>query len=299
MSPFRPRRAAIALLVFAWGTLTTASVPVAAQRATPDAEPAADAPSDAPEATSDAPEATSDAPGANAPEEEGAETAPREETREETREANPFASDPEPEETTPTDELPPALQAEDIEIPSMRPARRVERQRAPLRVYGRLGAGLGVRLTVEDQFQQDRLAPAFLDLAGGVVIPGAGPLRHAFQLGVNSNIDPDGSGLGGIRPFTQWVVTPSYVARIALSDDPVPFVQLTGRVGVPLTLSPDFNFGGEVAIGAQLLFLAGIGAYIEAGYSLFFGGQNRAGDTSMHHILAVSAGATIDFELLP
>lgn len=239
------------------------------------------------------------APADTTPADTTTEEAPPDEAEAE-REANPFATDPEPQETdAPSDELPPALQAEDVEIPSMRPARTVERQRAPLRVYGRLGAGLGIRLTVEDQFQQDRLSPAFLDLAGGVVIPGTGPVRHAFQVGVNSNLDPDGSGLGGIRPFTQWVVTPSYVARIAFSDDPVPFVQLTARVGVPLTLSPDFNFGGEVAIGAQVLFLAGVGAYLEAGYSLFFGGQNRAGDTSMHHILAVSAGATIDFELLP
>lgn len=264
---------------------------------------------DTPEGGAETPAATEgtvetpqeDDPSESVPEDSDSETA-EDGASEPEAEANPFATrEEEPEETEPrVEELPPALQARDEERAGVSPTQsRSEAVSAPMRVYGRLGVGLGIRLTVESEFQQERLAPSYIDLAGGVVLPGAGRLRHAFQLGVSGNLDGDGSALVGVEPFTQWVITPSYVVRIGLNDDPVPFAQLTARVGVPLSLSPDFSVGAEVAVGGQFMFLAGLGAYAELGYSVFFGATDRSESLSVHHLLAVTAGITIDFELLP
>ena len=195
------------------------------------------------------------------------------------------------------DDLPPALRTPvDDEIPGAAREPRVPNE--PLRIVGSLGAGLGIRLTQRDGFQQDRLAPGYVEAYGGVVLPGHGQLRHEVGLAAGFNLNDDGTFSLGPEAGRQWTFTPAYTLRLALSEDPVPDWLLLGRVGVPLTVSPDFTWGLQLDVGATYMILAGLGVYAEVGAATFFGAEDRNGDLTVHGILSVELGARIEFEVL-
>lgn len=176
----------------------------------------------------------------------------------------------------------------------------------PLRIMGYLGAGLGFRLlaNLDLPFDQNFLAPAYLDLGAAVFLPG-NELRHGVGLYLSTNLSQD-NGLAGITPLTQWVITPSYQLLLPLwrivegmnRDE----VQVQIRVGIPLVIGQglgdtsrvDFTFGGELAAAFHYKFLAGFGIYVEAQLDVYGGMRD-----TVHPVVALDAGFLIDYEVLP
>ncbi len=199
-------------------------------------------------------------------------------------------------ETTADDELPPALRRQLAAEVSEHEIREVDTD--PLRILAGAGVGSSLRLVKNDQFQQQRFAPAYLDVYGGIVLPGSGSIRHGFTLGVSVNLSGDGSYSFGIDPFEQWVITPSYLLQVRLGDAAVPDLSIFGRLGVPVALSPETAFGAELGLGAIYNLFAGFGVYVELTGSAWFGGDSRAGNTTVHPVLSGELGVAFDLEVL-
>lgn len=196
-----------------------------------------------------------------------------------------------------TEELPPGLQTEGLD-PELSNAPPPRAPAEPLRIVAGLGGGFSIRLVRNLEFQQERFAPSFLEVFGGVVLPGRGRFRHQTSLHIAGNLSGDGNFSFGLDPLEQWTIMPAYTLRIALQDTPVPDYLLYGRIGVPLTVSPDFVWGIQADVGFTYMLLAGFGVYVELGYSMFFGGEDRGGDTSIHPLLSGELGVVFDIEVL-
>lgn len=166
----------------------------------------------------------------------------------------------------------------------------------PMRILASLGGGGTLRIVNDLALEQGRFAPVFLDVAGGVVFPARGLLRHGAHLQVSTNLSGEGPGIGspneavGIDTAAQWTLTPSYLAYLRLDDT---FV-LSGRAGLNLTVSPYFVLGTEVAAGATFLLTAGLGLYAEASFNLAFGQAPEPLPTA-----SLEVGLAIDYEVLP
>ncbi len=196
------------------------------------------------------------------------------------------------------DEAPPSL-APPASDDDERPGDSSPRQPTePLRVVAALGGGFTVRLVKNLEFQQERFAPSYLDAFGGVVLPGSGLLRHQLTLQLSVNLSGDGNYTFGLDPLEQWTFMPAYTLRFQPQRIAVPDYFAYGRVGIPLTVSPDFTWGVEVDAGFTYMLLAGLGIYAEVGYSMFFGGKDRSGSTSIHPLLSAELGVIFDIEVL-
>lgn len=191
------------------------------------------------------------------------------------------------------DELPPWLR-DDEESPS---AQVREEPADPARLIFGVGGGATLRFTQNLDFDQDRFAPSFLELSGGFVFPGRGVFRHGVGLAVSTNLSGDGPATGGFDALQQWVLVPSYVARIGFGG-PVPDYEILARIGPGFTIAPDFSPGLEIAGGFAYMFLAGLGAYAEATFGMWMGGDDNSGSTTVHPLVSVEVGLHIDYELL-
>lgn len=168
----------------------------------------------------------------------------------------------------------------------------------PLRIMGFLGAGVGIRLLRNLDFQQEFLAPAYLDLGAAVFFPGA-EIRHGVGLGVTTSLTADQN----VDPFMQWALTPSYHFLVPLRRV-VPeldhdWLHVQGRVGVPVVFSSvpggalDISVGGELAAALHFKFLAGLGLYLEVSAALYGGS-----DSTVHPVIGLDAGLMFDYEVL-
>ena len=195
-----------------------------------------------------------------------------------------------------TEELPPGMRIDD-EVPG----RVVERREPvrPIRIGARLGVGGSLRLIEHSELQQDRLAPAYLEAQGSVVLPTRGALRHSALVSVSTNLEPDGSYLSGPDPFEQWVAAAGYGLHIGLGHPHVPQWVVGGHVAGALVATPDLTWGVELGLDAAYHILAGFGVYAEITGATFFGAEDRAGNLTVHPTLSLELGLTLDFELLP
>lgn len=176
----------------------------------------------------------------------------------------------------------------------------------PGRLLGRLGVGVGVRLGSDDSFDQDVLAPPFVEALGGYVFSGSGLWRHGVTLEASVGLLSDGPAVAEVQPFGQYAFNLSYLAYFRLGMDLV----FHARIGPTIALSGtntqevqgaflveetqfEWTWGGEVHGGVQYNLLAGFGVYGDLGVAIYAG----AGET-VHPIVAVSAGAVIDYELI-
>lgn len=167
----------------------------------------------------------------------------------------------------------------------------------PLRIMGFVGAGAGIRLLRNLDFQQEFLAPAYLDLGAAVYFPGS-EVRHGVGLGLTTSLTDD----RGVDAFTQWGLTPSYHFLIPLRRV-VPeldhdWLHIQGRVGVPFVFSSvssgvDVSIGGEIAAALHFKFLAGLGFYLEVSGALYGGS-----DSTVHPVIGLDAGLMFDYEVL-
>ena len=175
--------------------------------------------------------------------------------------------------------------------------------RQPLRILASLGAGLGVRLGVEDECSQETLAPGYIELRGGVIFPSRDVrYRHGASLGLTLNTDDDGSFFNGVGGGEQLVLAPTYLFRAQFTDDPVPDLVLYGHAAFAMAIDTErgnASPGVEVGADAAYMFLAGLGAYAGVTVATYFGAQDRSGSVSVHPVLAFELGLVYDFEVLP
>lgn len=193
------------------------------------------------------------------------------------------------------DELPPGMSAIDPELRGGP----IEVEVDPWRLSLQVGAGASIRASQNLDFEQDRFAPSYLDVTFGFQWKQSGRIRHGYQLGVGFNLSGDGSFNSGIDAAEQWVVTPYYTLQLRFDDDFVPDYFVNARVGVPLNIAPDFSPGIDISGQFVYMFLAGLGAYVELGASMFFGGHLPGDSVSMHPLVSAELGVHFDFEVLP
>lgn len=150
--------------------------------------------------------------------------------------------------------------------------------------------GVPLRLTVNDSFAQDRLAPAFFDALAGYVFPSTSRFAHGAALGFSLNLGKDGGFTEPVTAWQQFVLMPTYLLHYRLA----PEWFALGHAGLPIALNAGTSVGLEAAAGVGYRLLAGLGAYAEAGLD-FFGG---AGST-VHASLSLELGLFVDYEVLP
>lgn len=170
----------------------------------------------------------------------------------------------------------------------------------PLHVLVSAGAGTSLRIVKNLDFQQDLVAPGFVDLMGGVLLPGSGTLRHGLVLGVAMNLSGDGSSTPelGVDPAQQFVLAPGYM--MMLRPSPVPDLLAFFKGSVGFTLSPDFSPGLELSAGGAFMLFAGVGLYAELAGALYVGAATEPeGPPSYHPIVSIDGGIFIDYEVLP
>lgn len=158
----------------------------------------------------------------------------------------------------------------------------------PLRIVGHLTFGTSIRFIQDLDYNQERFAPAYIDLWAGAVLPG-NDLRHAFGLTAGLNVTGDGGSSIGVDAGTQLVVGPSYGLYIPLSD-----FLFFPKFSIPIAVSPEPSLGFELSVGGAYRFLAGFGVYAELAASIFIGGGG-----SIHPLGSGEVGLIIDYEVLP
>ena len=98
--------------------------------------------------------------------------------------------------------------------------------------------------------------------------------------------------LGGVP---QSVVTPAYVAAFR----PNAAWLLYAWLGVPFLTAPDFNVGGELALGATYFVRAGIGACAALVADGFYGAGTRETRAAFYPVLSAQFGISVNYEVLP
>lgn len=135
-----------------------------------------------------------------------------------------------------------------------------------------------------DTAESVSLAATYLDL-GLAVLFGERDFRHGVLLG-------GGVALQGIGQF---VLTPSYLAHLALADT----LDLRGRVGVPIVVAPDTSLGLEAGLGSSLALAYGVGALVELVGSVFFGAATDQTSITTIPMLSLQIGVFFEHQVSP
>lgn len=159
----------------------------------------------------------------------------------------------------------------------------------PPRYVALASAGVPLRLTVQEDFGQERLGASYIDLLAGYVLPG-GSYRHGFGLGVSWNLSHDGGYVAPIYTGDQIVLMPAYLGYVPFSRD---FVMLA-HLGVPIVVHGGVGPGLEVGSSFIFHLLAGAGIFAEVDLAAF-----AAGDADVSLLASVEAGIAINYEVLP
>jgi hypothetical protein len=159
----------------------------------------------------------------------------------------------------------------------------------PPRYVALASAGMPLRLTVQEDYGQERLGASYVDLLAGYVMPG-GSYRHGFGIGVSWNLSHDGGYVAPIYTGDQIVIMPTYLGYVPLSRD---FVMLA-HLGLPIAVRGGAGPGLE--LGSSFLFhlLAGAGIFAEIDLTGF-----AAGDAGVSLLASLEAGIAINYEVLP
>jgi hypothetical protein len=159
----------------------------------------------------------------------------------------------------------------------------------PARYVALASAGVPLRLTVQEDYGQERLGASYVDLLAGYVLPGAS-YRHGFGLGVSWNLSHDGGYVAPIYTAEQIVIMPAYLGYVPFSRD---FVMLA-HLGVPIVVRGGVGPGLEVGSAFLFHLLAGAGIFAEVALTSF-----AAGDASVSVLASLEAGIAINYEVLP
>jgi hypothetical protein len=151
-------------------------------------------------------------------------------------------------------------------------------------------AGVPLRLSKDDKFDQGTLAPVYTDLLAGYVFAGHGTIRHGAALGFSLNLTEDGGFTEPVRMYDQFVVMPAYVMMFDFAPELFSFA----HAGLPINLHAGTTVGLELAFAFGYRILSGFGAFAEASVDTFIGTGS-----SYHPLLGIEGGVFIDFEVLP
>ena len=180
-------------------------------------------------------------------------------------------------------------------LPSDQPARAAEPPRASsfyVRTFATLGGGVGLRFNNpyrlarplgSDANSLSSTAP-YIDLGVGATFGNPFGWQHGAVLRYDHS-------LSGV---TQHVLTPSYIGLRRFVH-----VELWGRVGLPILLTPDRNIGGELALGTAWFFRAGLGLGAEVVGDLFFGAATPEAKNPVYPVLSGQLFAVVEWERLP
>jgi hypothetical protein len=150
-----------------------------------------------------------------------------------------------------------------------------------------VSGGVPLRLTVNDKFDQKRLAPAFVDVLVGYALAGE-RYRHGFGLGVAWNLGHDGGYTDPIYAGDQLALMPAYLAYYPLNPD----VLALGHVGIPILVRGGRAAGLELGAALTYRVFAGTGLFVQFDLDAY-----AAGAFSM--LASLELGVVIDYEVLP
>jgi hypothetical protein len=159
----------------------------------------------------------------------------------------------------------------------------------PPHAIAALSVGAPLRITRNVDFDQEIIAPVFMDVLLGYTLWTRG-WQHGLGLGASLNMTEDGGFTEPVGSADQLVLMPAYLGYHALNDD----FALLGHLGVPIVLGETRTAGVELALGGGYRFLAGVLAYAELGSDLFIG----AGTTA-NMLVSLELGVMLDYEVLP
>ncbi|HKQ69190.1 MAG TPA: hypothetical protein VJT73_07620 [Polyangiaceae bacterium] len=125
----------------------------------------------------------------------------------------------------------------------------------------------------------------YLDLAVGVTTGKPNGVQHGVRLAWSIS-------LSGVP---QQVVTPAYLALLRLGDAWF----LYGWAGLPLVATPDFNMGGELALGGTWLARAGLGITAAVVVDGFYGAGTRETFAAFYPVISGQLGLAVSYEVLP
>jgi hypothetical protein len=125
----------------------------------------------------------------------------------------------------------------------------------------------------------------YLDVAFGAATGEPNGIHHGVRLGWSVS-------LNGVP---QQVFTPAYVALLRLA----PTWQVHGWAGLPILAEPDFNVGGELAIGGSWLARAGLGASAALVGDAFYGAGTAETRAAFYPVLSAQLGVFVNYEVLP
>jgi hypothetical protein len=153
-----------------------------------------------------------------------------------------------------------------------------------------LSVGLSMRLSVDETFDQKRLAPVFADALAGYVFGSDTAFAHGVGLGLSLNLSEDGGFTEPVGVMQQLVVMPAYLLYWNLAPELFAF----GHAGVPIAVTNGVSAGAEIGAALGYRLLAGVGVYTEAGVEVF-GGAN----STLNPALSLEVGLFLDSEVLP
>jgi hypothetical protein len=159
----------------------------------------------------------------------------------------------------------------------------------PPHAIAALSIGAPLRVTRNVDFDQDAIAPVFVDALFGYTLWTRG-WQHGLGLGASLNMTDEGGFTEPVGFADQLVLMPAYLGYHALNDD----FALLGHLGVPIVLGDTSTAGVELALGGGYRWLAGVLAYAEVGSSMFIG----AGTTA-NVLVSLEVGFMLDYEVLP
>lgn len=159
----------------------------------------------------------------------------------------------------------------------------------PPHAIAALSVGAPLRVTRNVDFDQEVLAPVFVDALFGYTLWTRG-WQHGLGLGASLNMTEDGGFTEPVGIADQLVLMPAYLGYHALNDD----FALLGHLGVPIVLGQATTAGVELALGGGYRWLAGVLAYAELGGDMFIGSG-----TTANVLVSLELGVMLDYEVLP
>jgi len=134
-----------------------------------------------------------------------------------------------------------------------------------------------------DTAESVSLSATYLDLGLGVLWVNGEDLVHGAAV----------SGVVALDGISQFGVTPSYLALLALS----PALALRGRLGIPIVITPDTTVGLEAAFGSRFAVALGLALTAELVGDVFFGAATEERSVTTIPMLSLQLGVQFEHEM--
>ncbi len=125
----------------------------------------------------------------------------------------------------------------------------------------------------------------YLDLAVAATTGNPEGIQQGIRLGWSVSV----------TGVPQQVITPAYLAVVRYRQQWLLF----GWLGLPFLAEPDFNIGGEIAVGGAWFARAGLGATCALVGDGFYGAGTRETRAAFYPVLSGQLGVFVSYEVLP